>query len=209
MNASPLLAAVMLLGSAAVAHAAPPSIALTGSVDAVCTLPVVWTNVSQFGGAAASQFAGKTWTIPPDAFAGADATGVTGDEYAIRIRGVGFCNTSHTISLQSVRGGLAAGFTGSAPPNGFANKRAMRYEAQWSAEPVGSAGAGAFGPQVQLAPTVAGQTSYANYIVSAALAPPGHRAFDIRLGLQRGSLATPLVSGNYSDIITVTLAPNP
>lgn len=42
--------------------------------------------------------------------------------------------------------------------------------------------------------------------MSGALAPPGNRTFDIRLGMQRGPLTTPLIAGNYSDAVTVTIA---
>jgi hypothetical protein len=201
-------AAAALVADAGAAVAADPSVALTGEVEAVCSLPDVWTSVSQTGGASASEFSGKTWNIPPAAFADG-GMGSVGDEYSIRIRGNGFCNTSHTILLATFSGGLASDPPGSAPPPGFANKRPMRYEAQWSSAPVGSAGAGAFGPQVVLSATSAGQTSFANYLVSGSLAPPGNRAFDILMALPRPAMAMPLVAGNYKDTIVVSVSPTP
>lgn len=199
-------AAVLLGAGVAVAQ---EDVEITGNSPGRCVLPETWTFVSANGGASAAGFGGTTWTIPPAALADGMATPATGPEYAIRIRGLGFCNISHRIQLSSLKGGLVGGTPG-APPPGFANRRAMSYEAQWSTAPLGDSGRGAFGPQVSFTPAAAGAVSApALYTVSNTLAPPGSRAFDLRMGLQRDPLAGPLVAGAYSDQLTVTLSANP
>lgn len=204
-----LTAAAAVLLSAGVA-VAQEDVEVTGNSPVRCELPEAWTFVSANGGANASGFGGTTWTIPPAALADATATPATGLEYAIRIRGQGFCNVSHRIQLSSQKGGLAGGAPGEAPPPGFANRRTMSYEAQWSTAPLGDSGRGAFGPSVSFTPATAGAVSSpAVYTVSNTLAPPGSRAFDLRMGLQRGPMAGPLLAGAYSDQLTVTLSANP
>ena len=200
-------AAVLLGAGAAVAQ---ENVELTGSSPGRCVLPDAWTFVSSNGGASAAGFDGSTWTIPPEVLANAAATPTAGVEFAIRIRGQGFCNVSHQIQLSSLKGGLVGGAPGEAPPPGFANRRTMTYEAQWSTAPLGSSARGAFGPSVSFTPTAAGAVSSpALYTVSNTLAPPGSRAFDLRMGMQRDPMAGPLLAGAYSDQLTVTLSANP
>lgn len=199
-----ITAAAFALGTAGAALAQDPQVEVAGTAEAQCTLPGSWSVESTFNGA--TGFGGSTWNIPSSALATADGMAVSGGEYALRVRGVGFCNASHTIQLQSSRGGLVVGDPSTSPPAGFANRRNMKYEAHWS----GGGGPGTrtpFGPATGFTPTTPGQLSNAaNYQVSGALAPPGNRTFDVRMGLQRGALATPLIAGDYSDTVTVTIA---
>lgn len=205
---SPAVMALAVMAFAGAA-AAQENVDVTGDAPARCTLPESWTFVTANGGASASTFSGTTWTLPSNAFAMTDATAVTGLEYAIRIRGVGFCNVSHRIKLKSLRGGLLNGDVGGPVPAGFSNLRAMNYEANWSASPLGSTQRVPFGPMAELDPTGAGQEATAAFVVSDALAPPGSRSFDVRLGMARDGLTLPLVAGIYSDQLVVTLSPNP
>jgi hypothetical protein len=201
------LAASLLLSSAEVAFAADPSVTLLGLAEGSCSLPDTWVFVTQTGGVSPSQFSGRTWTIPSDAFADGSSQAVVSDEYSIRIRGLAFCNTSHSILLSSTRGGLKSGATSSSPPPaGFANRRAMTYEAQWSTQPVGSSAVGGLGPLASLSPTGPAQASITDYVVGPSLPPPGVRGFDVRMALQRDAIAQPLVAGAYSDTLTITLA---
>lgn len=209
MKAIISLAASAMVALAAGTAVAQENVELEGQSPAICTLPDSWSFVTGFNGASSGTFSGTTWTIPSSVLAGPDAAPVSGGEYAIRIRGTGVCNVSHTIQLKSARGGLTAD-AASPPPPGFANRGSMRYEAQWSQFPLGSTSNGAFGPQAGFTPTTAGQqSSPAAYVVSASLAPPGERAFDIRMGLQRPGGSQPLLAGAYSDQLTVTLSANP
>lgn len=205
---SPAVMALAVMAFAGVASA-QENVDVTGDAPARCTLPDSWTFVTANGGAAGSTFSGTTWSIPANAFATANAAAVTGQEYAIRIRGVGFCNVSHQIKLKSLRGGLLNGNVGDPVPAGFANLRVMNYEANWSASALGSTERVPFGPMAELDPTSAGQEATAAFVVSDALAPPGARSFDVRLGMVRDTLSAPLVAGNYTDQLVVTLAPNP
>lgn len=204
---SSVIAATALLAVAGAAAAADPII-IGGDAEKTCTMPASWSFVSSGGGSLGATFSGTTWTIPESALADANSQAVAGSEYAIRIRGTGFCNASHTITVQSARGGLtAAGDPTAAAPNGFAKRRTMKYEAYWSdGNPNGSA-TQAFGPKAAInSATIPGQQSTAVYNVSGSLAPPGNRSFDIRMGLQRGAITTPLVAGAYSDNLTITIA---
>lgn len=198
--------AALLAAAGTAAAQTPQSIPIEGSAEAVCTLPAVFAFHSANAGANSGQFSGTTWTIPPSALAGAGGNATTGLEYAIRVRGQGFCNTSHTITVSSANGGLAAA-GGTAPaPNGFANRRPLRYEAYWVAS--GNAAASVpLGPKAQIVASTPGQQNVANYVVSSSLAPPGNRNFDLRIGMDRGPLATPLIAGVYNDTVTVTLSP--
>jgi hypothetical protein len=193
--------AALILGVAGTAAAqSPQSVTVGGSAPAICQLPVNWSFVSGAAGANGSQFAGQVWTIPEAALADNSPAAA---EYAIRVRGTGFCNASHTITVQSARGGLTAGATGSAAPTGFANRRPLRYEAYWS-----DAGSNAYGPKAMISTaTIPGQSATANYVVSGTLAPPGDRTFDVRIGMARPALGRPLIAGEYSDTLTVTLSP--
>jgi len=204
-----MAATVLALAAAGAVQAQDPQVEVAGTAEAQCTLPDSWSFVSQNGGASGAQFSGTTWTIPDAALADANSLAVSGAEYAIRVRGVGFCNASHTIRLQSARGGLVAGDPTTPAPAGFAKRRAMQYGAHWSGNG-GPDNRNPFGPAASFTPTVPGQQSgVANYAVSGALAPPGNRTFDVRLGMQRGPLAAPLIAGAYSDsvIVTIALAP--
>ena len=127
---------------------------------------------------------------------------VSGDGYAIRVRGTGFCNTSHTISVQSARGGLAQGNQGAAAPTGFANRRAMTYRAYWSNGQAGGSAA-PIGPQAELNAVATPGASN----VSAQQLPKATTPFDVVMSLQRPPLGTPLVAGYYWDTLTVTLSP--
>ena len=205
------IAAVAVVGAAPAAFA-QDDVQIEGQAEALCTLPTAWTYVTGTGGAGSSQFDGTTWSITPSHFADAEGDAVVSGELAIRIRGDGFCNTSHTIQLTSLRGGLAAGAIADPGPGvapaGFANRRNLRYEAYWSAYPLGNSNNGAFGAQASLNASSPGQTTSAAYVVSGTRAPPGNRAFDIRIGMPRGALSAPLVGGVYSDQVTVTLSPS-
>lgn len=195
-----LFAATAALASAGAALA-EDSVTVNGTAERICTLPSSWAFVSAGGGANGANFTGTTWTIPEAAFSDAASIAVPGAEYAIRVRGTGICNTAHTIRLTSGKGGLVSDSSASAP-TGFANRRAMKYDAYWSDN-----GSNAYGPTISYTPTTAGQQStVANYVVSNTRPPPGNRTFDVRLGLQRGAIAQPLVAGAYSDTLTVTIA---
>lgn len=199
-----IIAASAVALTAGVASA-QQNVSVSGEAERSCTLPSAWTFVSGFNGAGGSQWSAGTWTIPEAAFADNSSNAVAAGEYAIRVRGTGFCNASHSIRLQSSRGGLRSGDVTQAVPAGFANGRALKYEAYWSG---GSGGAAsAFGPQTVLNAQTPGQASPSTpYTVSASLAPPGNRTFDVRIGMARGALAQPLLGGTYSDTVTVTIA---
>ena len=195
-------ASLALFGVSGLAHAQDQGVAVGGEVEASCTLPDTWAFVSQGGGASGSDFSGSTWAIPAAAFAGSNGVAVSGAEYAIRIRGTGFCNTSHTIRLQSSRGGLVTGDPTTPAPAGFTKRRPMKYDAYWS-----NGAGGSYGPAVSYTPTTPGQlSSVGTFTVSGSLAPPGNRGFDIRLGLARPVVAAPMLAGAYSDTVTVTIA---
>jgi hypothetical protein len=199
-----IAAAAALFGAAGTA-VAQQSVTVGGTAPAICMLPASYSFVSGNAGATGSGFSGQVWSIPQSAFAGTDATPVPGDGYAIRVRGTGFCNTSHTIEVTSARGGLSEGAQGAAAPAGFANRRNMTYRAHWtngsSSTPVG--------PVAEIVNvSTPGAQSTADYTVSGTLPPPGSRPFDVVMSVQRPPLATPLVAGFYWDTVTVTLAPS-
>jgi hypothetical protein len=198
------LAAFGLTGAAA-AQSTP----VGGTVEKVCTLPAAWAFHSSTTGASAGQISGNTWNIPQAQLASASGAPVVGGELAIRLRGTGFCNTSHTIRVSSARGGLASD-SADAPsyqlPAGFADRRPVRYEAYWVASGVSSSTV-ALGPKADVTASVAAASNVANYQVGVGLAPPGNRSFDLRIGVLRSAMATPLIAGDYSDTVTVTLSP--
>lgn len=199
-----LVATALLVPGVAVAQ--DQNVVVEGNAPAICTLPNSWAFVSGAAGASAGTFNGTTWTIPQSVLAGPEAFATTGGEYAIRIRGTGFCNTSHTINLRSQNGGLVAGDPGTPAPGGFAKRRALSYEAYWSDGGNGSATV-RFGPRASMTATTPAQETTASFVVSGTLAPPGNRAFDLRIGMNRGALAAPLIAGDYTDTVTVTLSP--
>lgn len=203
-------AAMVAAGQAAAQAPAPASVEVGGAAPAICTLPSSWSFVSGNSGANGAGFAGTTWTIPESAFADTSANAVTAPtDYAIRIRGAGFCNTSHRIELRSANGGLVNAAVPT-PPAGFSNHRSMSYQAHWLGvgTPTGSGSTGIQGPRVVVNANSPGSSpsAGANYVVSGTLAPPGARNFDLRLSLPRGPAALPMVAGNYSDSVTVTLS---
>ena len=201
-----ITAAALAIAAAGAVQAQDSEVAVAGTAEASCTLPDSWSFVSQNGGASGANFSGTTWTIPEAALAGPGAIPTAGAEYAIRVRGTGFCNASHTIRLQSTRGGLVTGDPSEPAPAGFVKRRAMNYAAHWAGNG-GTDNRNPFGPQASFTPSTPGQQSgVANYVVSGALAPPGNRIFDVRMGFNRGPLTTPLVAGAYSDSVTVTIA---
>lgn len=197
--------------SAETPAASPSSVEVGGAAPAICTLPASWSFISGNAGATGVGFAGTTWTIPASAFADSAANPVaTPTDYAIRIRGAGFCNTSHRIELRSANGGLV-NLASTPAPAGFSNYRPMSYQAHWLGvgTPTGSGTSGILGPRVVVNANLPGSSpsAGADYVVSGTLAPPGARSFDLRLSLPRGAAALPLVAGNYSDSVTVTLSP--
>lgn len=194
--------AALGLASAASAQSTP----VGGTVEAICSLPATFAYHSSTTGTSAGAFAGTTWTIAPAQFAATDGSAVTGGEIAMRVRGTGVCNTSHTFTISSDRGGLTAPGTASdAPPAGFAKRRPMRYEAYWVASGTSSSSV-PLGPKATIIADVAGEANTATYDVGPTLAPPGTRAFDIRMGMARGALTEPLLAGAYSDTVRVTLS---
>ena len=208
------LISILAIGAAALgtagtasAQASPQSVTVGGSAPAICTLPTSYSFVSGNAGATGSQFSFQVWNIPQSALVNSSGMPVSGDGYAIRVRGTGFCNTSHTISVQSARGGLAQGNQGAAAPDGFANRRAMTYQAYWSNGAPGGSAAPVGPAAVLSATTVPGAQNTVDYVVSDALPPPGTRPFDVVMSLQRPPLGTPLVAGYYWDTLTVTLSP--
>lgn len=202
-----LAGAMAVLGLAGVAAAQDSSnVDMTGTAEARCTLPVSYTFVSGNAGANGGQFSYQVWNIPQSALVESNGMPVAGPGYAIRVRGQGFCNTSHTISVESARGGLAQGNQGDTPPAGFSNRRDMIYRAYWSnGAPGGSAGP--VGPSADVTASAPGAQNTVNYTVSGVLPPPGHHVFDVVMSLQRPASATPLVAGYYWDVLTVTLSP--
>lgn len=196
----PLVAASLAAVVATGAAAADPQVSVSGIAEASCTLPSSWAVTNVSGGAAAGQFSGQTWTIPDAYFADTGSLAATGADIALRVRGTGVCNTSHSFRLESTRGGLVTGDPGTPAPAGFSRRRAVRYDAFWS-----NGSNGAQGPAVIYTPSVPGLSSTANYTVSGALPPPGVRQFDFRMLLNRGGAATPMVAGEYSDTIVITL----
>lgn len=203
------LAAGAIMIAAAGAAAAQENITLTGEAEAVCELPAAWQFVSSsYSAPAGGHFdaGANTWNIPSNLLSNAEGMSVQANEVAIRIRGVSFCNTAHIIEVQSQNGGLVAD-AGAAP--GFANRRTMRYDVYW-----GDGNGNSFGGSSRtinnFVPTTPGQIRTATYTITDTVPPPGERAFDIRMGLQRNAPnipAQPLVAGAYQDVITVTLTP--
>ena len=203
------LISILAIGAAALgtagtasAQASPQSVTVGGSAPAICTLPVSYSFVSGNAGATGSQFSFQVWNIPQSALVNSSGMPVSGDGYAIRVRGTGFCNSAHTISVQSARGGLAQGNQGAAAPTGFANRRAMTYRAYWSNGQAGGSAA-PIGPQAELNAVATPGASN----VSAQQLPKATTPFDVVMSLQRPPLGTPLVAGYYWDTLTVTLSP--
>lgn len=196
------LAALVILPGAAMAQ---ESVEVGGDAPKICTLPNDWHVTTTAGGANAGQFGGSTWTIPTTQFSTATGQPYVSGEIAMRIRGSAFCNTSHTIQVSSLHGGLTQGDGTTAAPAGFANRRAVTYQALWVASGTGNSTV-VLGNSASLTATTPGATTTRPYVVSASLPPPGAREFDLRIGVARTS-TTPLVAGAYSDVVTIRLTP--
>jgi hypothetical protein len=191
------------LGAAALMAWATPALAddtqsvdIVGTAEAFCSLPTSWKYVSSTSGVNASEFAGTTWTIPASLLADAEGNGtVTADEVAIRVRGTAACNTTHSIMVQSLNGGLTNTDTLSSPPPGFENNRRMIYNANWT----NKEGWGVF----NWIPQSAGDSATYDH---ANRAPPGTHEFDVRMGLLRDPTAGPMVAGTYTDQLVITIS---
>lgn len=208
MKAIASLAMGAIALAAAGSASAQSTVDMTGTAEAECHLPDTWQFISAggfSGGAGSFNSAGKTWTIPSELLTDTTGMSAAGSEVAIRIRGTSFCNTAHTIILTSQNGGLVAD---AAPVPGFANRRTMKYDAYWgngSGSPFATGGTRNIS---NFSPTTPGQSRQGDYTITPTAPPPGSRAFDIRMGLQRSGLpAQPMLSGAYEDVITLTLTP--
>lgn len=199
-------AALMAVSGAAVAE--DQDVVIQANAPVICSLPTTFAFHSSTAGASSGQFVGTTWNIPASQLAAANGSAVTAGEIAMRVRGTdGVCNTSHTIEVSSSRGGLTvAGDASSAPAPGFAKRRPIVYEAYWVASGISSSTV-PMGPKAVVNADIPGESGVASYVVSDSLAPPGNRSFDIRIGMNRGAMTTPLLAGTYSDTVTVTLSP--
>jgi hypothetical protein len=206
MKAIASLAIGAIALAAASSAAAQSTVDMTGTAEAECHLPDTWQFISSggFSGAGSFNAADKTWTIPSALLTDTTGMSAAGSEVAIRIRGSSFCNTAHTIILTSQNGGLVAD---AAPVAGLTNRRTMKYEAYWG-NGSGSVFATGGNRNISFSPTTPGQSRQGDYTITPTAPPPGSRAFDIRMGLQRTGLPTqPMLSGDYEDVITVTLTP--
>ena len=213
-----IVAGAMLVATAGAAAAQQDSVEVTGNAEVICQLPDTWRYVSaaHTGGSSTDFSPGaRTWTIPANLVAGPDGMATGGQEVAIRIRGESFCNSAHTITVQSQNGGLVADV---AAPPGFANRRVMRYSAHWSNAAAGSntAPSSIYGGTSRgvdnFTPATPGASLTRSFTVTNTVAPPGYRPFDIRMSMPgaAGQLPTaPLVAGAYSDVITVSIGVAP
>ena len=190
------IASIALLAALCAAGAASAQTDVGGTAEKYCTLPTTWLVPNVANGANSGQFTSSTqiWAIPESLFIAA-ATAPGGDT-ALRIRGKGSCNTSHTIQIRSTNGAIV---TTTTAPSGWTDRRRVRYDAFWN-----NAGA-AMGPTASVSsPNLA--SGLANYVITPATPLPGERDFDIRMTVDRDE-TTPLVAGTYSDTFTVTLSP--
>ena len=207
MKAIASLAMGAIALAAAGSASAQSTVDMTGTAEAECHLPDTWQLVGGGLPALSGSFnsAGKTWTIPSGMVTDASGTSVPGGEAAIRIRGQSFCNTAHSIVLTSQNGGLVASASSVA---GFANRRAMRYDAYWTSGTATPFATGGTRNIENFFPTSPGQSRQGDYTITPSAPPPGLRWFDIRMSLQRSGLpAQPMLSGAYEDVITLTLTP--
>lgn len=197
-----LAAGAAMLALAGTASA--ESINIGGNAAAICSLPGTWQTRTNIGGALGT-FAGNAWGIPSSEIANTNGTpNVTGD-IALRISGLGYCNTPHTIRLSSLNGSLHHSSAGEAP-SGFTNSLQVKYDAHWAKADNLIGPDRRYGPSiVEWSPTGPGQSQQVTWSNEI----PGSRNFDLRMAIVRsGSANTPLVAGNYSDTVTVTLSPN-
>jgi hypothetical protein len=192
-----------ILGTAALATFATPALAqsnasvdVTGTAEAFCTLPTNWQFASSTNNVSSSQFSGNTWTIPSSLFVNSSGVGINSSaEVAIRVRGQGACNTSHSITLQSTNGGLThAASVGNTPPPGFEFHRRMAYNANWRDTSWGI---------FNWTPTTAGASTTYDHGVRPA---PGLRDFDVRMELYRDPTTAPMLAGAYNDNLIITIS---
>jgi hypothetical protein len=170
------------------------SVDIIGTAAAFCTLPTSWHFQSSTNNVSASQFSGTTWSINPTLLADNTGAGISSStEVAIRVRGTGSCNTSHTITLTSVNGGLA-NTTVTSPPAGFQRTRRMTYDANWTGTTAGV---------IRWVPTAPGDSTSYDYV---GIAPPGIHDFDVRMGLLRDPTTGPMLAGGYSDNLIITIS---
>lgn len=191
---------------AAAAPASAESVVVGGNAAAICTLPGTWATRTSIGGAVGT-FSGTTWTIPTTSFSQSTGQPNITSELALRITGQGFCNTLHTIRISSANGALK-NTSMSTAPSGFSITRQVKYDAHWANDLL-TGTTRRVGPGiVDWIPTGAGQFREATW--TAANGVPGDLFFDLRLSIRRvdGAADTPLVAGNYSDTVTVTLSPS-
>jgi hypothetical protein len=190
----PVLGAALLTGVATPAFAQDSqSVDIIGTAAAFCTLPTSWHFQSSTNNVSSSQFSGTTWSINPTLIADNTGAGVSSTtEVAIRVRGTGSCNTSHTITLRSINGGLA-NTTVTTPVSGFERTRRMTYNANWTGTTAGVIG---------WIPTGPGDTASYDYV---GIAPPGTHDFDVRMGLVRDPTAGPMLAGTYTDNLVITI----
>lgn len=199
------LAAGVALMVAAVPVAAE-TINVGGTAASVCRLPDNWTARTSVGGAIGT-FTGTTWSIPTTSFSQANGQPNIAGEIALRISGPAFCNSLHTIRLTSANGGLKNTAVDT-PPANFSNIREVKYDAHWANDGL-TGTTRRVGPGiVDWIPTGPNQSKTA--VWTAANGIPGDAYFDLRLSVRRrdGDLDKPLVAGNYSDTVTVTLTPS-
>ena len=193
---------VPALGVLALASIATPAFAqnsqsvdIIGTAEAFCTLPTNWQYVSSTSNVSASQFSGTTWSINPTLLADNTGNGIISNtQVAIRVRGQASCNTTHTITLTSVNGGLANASAANPPP-GFQASRRMIYDANWTGELTWGI--------VGWTPTGPGAT---RPMITSARHLPESTTFDVRLGLLRDGTAGPMVAGSYSDNLIITIS---
>lgn len=195
-----------LLAAAGAASAqSPQGVAVGGTAAQVCYLPPSFTFSNDTGNGT-GQFSGNTWTIPSTSIANANGTAVAGEELAIRITGAGFCNTAHRIGVSVTNGGLRRNGQ-EAPPAGFANSRPVKIDAHW-ANPNASSYARRFGPGIwDFVPNQPFAGATQDWVATPANGVPGARPFDVRLAVLRPAASMPLVAGDYSELVTVTLTP--
>ena len=191
-------AAFATLSTAASAQATTTdstSIDIIGTAEAFCSLPSTWQAVSSTNNVSLSQFNGHTWTIPGNLVANTAGNAVNSTaEVAIRVRGDAACNTTHTITLSSANGGLKAQAASETPPDGFEYRRRMIYNANWMNETWGI---------FNWVPTSEGASTTYDH---GARVPPGNHKFDVRMGLLRDPTNAPMLAGDYSDQLTITIA---
>ncbi len=193
---------ILILGVAALATLATPAMAqdtasvdIIGSAEAFCSLPSSWQFASSTTNVSASQFSGNTWTIPSALVADTAGNAVQSTaEVAIRVRGQAACNTTHTITMTSLNGGLVHGASSSNPPNGFERMRRMTYNANWRDKQWGI---------FNFVPSAAGDSRTYDH---GSRIPPGIRDFDVRMGLLRDPTNAPMLAGTYTDQLTITIA---